>query len=225
MPEGYELAYAIGGLFLSITAFSIIFGDNYLFRLGAAILSGAVSAYVCVLLVENYFYPLIMVIVDDPGKLSLIQIIRAAAVAIGVIFLFCRAYTGSKTGGRIILTVLLVVSASVMVLGAAGGTIPAFVRSLAGEFRLVSLTGEQKSSVWYWVRTVTVLAGAIAALLYTRHYSFGRKEPKKESATVFGNVLIGFVFGAVAAGVFLAAANILVNHVSGLIGTIQTLLK
>ncbi len=225
MPEGYELAYAIVGLFLSLTAFSIIFGDNYLFRLGAAVLSGAVSAYVCVLLVESYFYPLVMLVVDDPGKLSLIQMARAAAVILGIVLLFGRAYTGSKTGGRGVLTVLLAISASVMILGAAGGTIPAFVRSLAGEFRLASLTGEQKGNVWYWIRTGTVLLSAVAALLYTRHYSFGRKDPEKESASPVGNVLIGFAFGAVAAGVFLAAANILVNHVSGLIGTIQTLLK
>ena len=57
MTEGYELAFVIGGLFLSLSAFSLIFGDNYLFRLGAAILGGAVSAYICVLLVESYFYP------------------------------------------------------------------------------------------------------------------------------------------------------------------------
>ena len=38
MTEGYELAFVIGGLFLSLSAFSLIFGDNYLFRLGAAIL-------------------------------------------------------------------------------------------------------------------------------------------------------------------------------------------
>ena len=143
MTEGYELAYLIAGIFLSLTAFSIILGDNYLFRLGAAVLSGAVAAYVCVLLVDSYFYPLIMELADGSGKLTAAQMIRAAAVLIGIILLFCRAYTGNKTGGRLVLTVLLAVSAAVMVLGAAGGTIPAFVRSLAAPFRLVSLADEQ----------------------------------------------------------------------------------
>ncbi len=225
MPEGYELAYAIGGLFLSLTVFSIIFGDNYLFRLGAAILSGAVSAYVCVLLAENYFYPLVREITDDPAGLTAVQMIRAAVVLIGIILLFCRAYTASKTGGRVILAVLVTISAVLMVLGAAGGTIPAFVMSLAGRFRLVSLADEQKGNIRYWVRTGTVLISAVAALLYTRHYSIGRKNTGKESGSVFGNVLVGFAFGAVAAAVFITAANILVNHVSGVIGTVQTLLK
>ncbi len=225
MTEGYELAYVIGGLFLSLTAFSIIFGDNYLFRLGAAVLSGAVSAYVCVLLAENYFYPLVMELAEEPGKLTTIQMIRAGAVMIGILLLFCRAYTGNKTGGRIIITILLAFSAAVMVLGAAGGTIPAFVRSLAGQFRLAGLPAEQKGSIWYWGKAATVLITALVTLLYTRHYSIGRRDHEKESGSVFGNVLVGFAFGAVAAGIFLAAANILVNHVSGLIGTIQTLLK
>ena len=44
MAEGYELAFTIGGLFLSLCAFSLIFGDNYLFRLAASILIGAASA-------------------------------------------------------------------------------------------------------------------------------------------------------------------------------------
>ena len=225
MTEGYELAYLIAGIFLSLTAFSIILGDNYLFRLGAAVLSGSVAAYVCVLLVDSYFYPLIMELADGAGKLTAAQMIRAAAVLIGIILLFCRAYTGNKTGGRIVLTVLLAVSVAVMVLGAAGGTIPAFVRSLAAPFRLVSLADEQKSSIWYWLRNGTVVVSAVTALLYTRHYSFGSKGSDKGSGSVFGNVLVGFAFGALAAGIFLAAAHILVNHVSGLIGTIQTLLK
>ncbi len=225
MTEGYELAYLIGGLFLSLTAFSLIFGDNYLFRLGAAVLSGAVSAYVCVLLAESYFYPLVLELADGAGKLTMAQMIRAAAVIIGIVLLFCRAYTASKTGGRIVLTVLLAVSAAVMVLGAAGGTIAVFVRSLAGQFRLVSLTDTQKSSFWYWGRTGILLITAVSALFFTRHYSLGKKDGEKENGSAAGSVLVGFAFGAVAAGIFLAAANILVNHVSGLIGTIQTLLK
>ena len=225
MTEGYELAFVIVGLFLSLSAFSLIFGDNYLFRLGAAVLSGAVSAYICVLLVEGYFYPFVMDLVDGTEKPSVAQILRAAAVAIGIILLFCRAYTGSKTGGRIILIILMAVAAAVMVLGAAGGTIPAFVRSIAAQFRLASLPAEQKNDVWYWVRSGTILVTAVSALLYTGHYRIGGRNSEKISESLPGNRLIGFAFGAVAAAIFLAAANILVNHVSGLIGTIQSFLK
>lgn len=225
MTEGYELAFVIGGLFLSLSAFSLIFGDNYLFRLGAAILGGAVSAYICVLLVENYFYPLIMDLADGAKTLSAAQILRAAAVSIGIILLFCRAYTGSKTGGRIILTILMAVAAAVMVLGAAGGTIPALVRSIAAQFHIATLPAEQKNDVWYWVRSGTILFTSVSAFLYTGHYTVRRKNGEKNSESFPGNILIGFAFGSITAAVFLAAANILVNHVSGLIGTIQSMLK
>ena len=225
MTEGYELAFVIGGLFLSLSAFSLIFGDNYLFRLGAAILGGAVSAYICVLLAESYFYPLIMDLANGTESLSAAQILRAAAAGIGMILLFCRAYTGSKSGGRIILIILMAVAAAVMVLGAAGGTIPAFVRSIAAQFRVASLTSEQKSDIWYWIRSGTILVTAVSALLFTGHYRIGGRNSEKDHESLPGNILIGFAFGAVTAAIFLAAANILVNHVSGLIGTIQSLLK
>ena len=225
MTEGYELAFVIGGLFLSLSAFSLIFGDNYLFRLGAAILGGAVSAYICVLLVESYFYPLIMDLANGTESLSAAQILRAAAVAIGMILLFCRAYTGSKSGGRIILIILMAVAAAVMVLGAAGGTIPAFVRSIAAQFRVASLTSEKKSDIWYWIRSGTILVTAVSALLFTGHYRIGGRNSEKGHESLPGTILIGVAFGAVTAAIFLAAAHILVNHVSGLIGTIQSLLK
>ena len=227
MAEGNELAFVIGGLFLSLSAFSLLFGDNYLFRLGAAILSGAVSAYICVLIAENYFYPLILEIVDGYKTFSALQIIRTVLTVIGILLLFCKAYTGSKGGGKVIMTVVIALSAAVLVLGAAGASIPAFVQTLAARFRLSSISPEEKSNVWYWIKSGTVLFSALIALLFTRHYSLSGKTKQEEnsSGTVLGNIVIGFSFGAVAAAVFLTAANILVSHISGMITTVQSLVK
>ena len=226
MTESYELAFVIGGLFLSLSAFSLIFGDNYLFRLGTAILSGAVSAYICVLLAESYFYPLILDIINKRASLSTLQIIRLILVTLGIILLFMKLYTGTKSGGKVILMVLMCISAAILVMGAAGGTIPAFVRTIAGQFRLAAIPSEEKTNIWYWLKAATVLIGAVTALLFTRHYSItGRKTEEKRSESIFGSILIGFTFGAIAAAVFITAANILVNHVSGLIGLFQALGK
>ncbi len=226
MTAPYELAFVIGGLFLSLCAFSLIFGDNYLFRLGAAVLSGAVSAYVCVLLAETYFYPLILELVSGGKALTMAQLLRAAAAGIGILLLFCKAYTSGKSGGRAIQTILLAFAAAVMIIGAAGGTIPAFIRALAGSFRVAALPEANRHDFWYWLKAGTVFAGAIAALLYTRHYSFSPKNAEKGSSGSFiGNILVGFSFGAITAAVFLAAANILTDHVSELIGVIRSLIK
>lgn len=226
MAEGNELIFVIGGLFLSLSAFSLLLGDNYLFRLGAAILSGAVSAYICVLIAENYFYPLVLEIVDGYKSLSALQIIRAAITIIGIILLFCKVYTSGKSGGKVIMTILMAVSAAILILGAAGGTIPAFIQTIAAQFRLSALSAENKGNFWYWLKAGTVLISAIIALLYTRHYDFrGKGIAKKTSESTIGNIVIGFTFGAISAAVFLTAANILVNYISGLIGTIQSLAK
>lgn len=224
MAEGYELVFLLGGLFLSLCAFSMILGDNYLFRLGASILSGAVSAYICVLLVESYFYPLILDLINGRAHLQPVQIIRAVLVSAAVLLLFLKAYSGSKTGGRIIMTILMAVSAVLMVIGAAGGTIPSFVRALAAPFRIASVPAEDRSNTWYWVRTVTVLLSAFAALLFTRHYHFpGKKSDAAHSESLIGSIVVGFSFGAIAAAVFITAANLFVNHISGLISMIQSL--
>ena len=225
MTEGYELAFLIGGLFLSLSAFSLILGDNYLFRLGAAILGGAVSAYICVLLAEKYFYPMILSYSDSRSALSAAEILRAAAIIIGILLLFCRAYTGSKIGGRVIMTVLVAIAAAILVLGAAGGTIPSLIKALAGGFRIASLSPEERSGTLYWLKTGTVVFSAITALLYTRHYRIGSSKETGPSRSIVGDVLVGFSFGTAAAAVFLTAANIFVNHLSRLIEIIQSLLK
>lgn len=226
MTEGYELAFVIGGLFLSLCAFSLILGDNYLFRLAASVLTGAISAYICVLLIEGYFYPMILDLINQRTHLSTLQIIRAVIVTVGILLLFSKAYTGNKTGGKIVMTIIMSISAVVLVIGAAGGTISSFIRSIAGQFRIAALSTEQRSNVWYWVKAGTVLISAITALLYTRHYSLpGKTNSDKRSEPLFGSIVIGFSFGAIAAAVFLSAANIFVNHISGLINTIQSLFK
>lgn len=226
MTAPSDLAFVIGGLFLSLCAFSLIFGDNYLFRLGAAVLSGAVSAYVCVLLAETYFYPIILELISGGASLTLPQILRAAAAGLGIILLFCKAYTSGRTGGRVVQTILMAFAAAVMILGAAGGTIPAFIRSAAAPFRVAALSEADRTNVWYWLKTGTAAFSAGAALLYTRHYSLSAKNAGKgSSGSLIGNILVGFTFGAITAAVFLAAANILTDSVSGLIGTIRSLIK
>ena len=225
MTEGYEMAFLIGGLFLSLSAFSLILGDNYLFRLGAAILGGAVSAYICVLLAEKYFYPMILEYSEGGASLNTAMILRAAAVLIGILLLFCGAYTGSRTGGRIILTIVLAFAAVILLLGAAGGTIPSFIKMLSAGFRVAALTPEEKSSGFYWLKTGTVVLSAVCALFYTRHYRIGSSKEPKAGKSLLGDILVGFSFGAVAAAVFITAANIFVNHVSRLIGILQSLMK
>ena len=226
MIEGYDVAYIIGGLVLSLAAFSLIFGDNYLFRLAASIMSGALSAYICVVIVESYFYPLILEIVDNSVQLSSVQIIRAVLIIVGIVLLFSKAYSAGKSGGNVIMTILMVICAVVLVLGAAGGTIPSFIRALSGPFRVATLPEETKSDVWYWIKNGTMLFSALAALLFTRHYDLPRKNnSEKGSESLLGNIVVGFTFGAIAAAVFVTAANLLVNHISGMMLAAQSLAK
>ncbi len=225
MSINSELASIVGGLFLSLCAFSLLFGDNYLFRLGAVILSAAVSAYACVLLIQQVFYPMLTEAVPNGGGVNLSASLRLAAVLIAAVLLFCKAYAGGKNGGRGILILVLAASAAVMVFGVVSGTIPAFVRGIAAPYRISVLSEAEKNSAWYWVNAATVFVCAIFALLYTRHYKPGTKKAKQTYGDLFGEILIGFAFGALTAAVFLTAAQILTGNIAGILENVRLLLK
>lgn len=223
MSINSELAYIVGGLFLSLCAFSLLFGDNYLFRLGAVILSAAVSAYVCVMLVQKVFYPMVTEAFPNGGGVAMKAFLRLAAVLIAAVLLFCKAYAGGKNGGRGILVIVLAASAAVMVFGAVSGTIPAFVRGIAAPYRVSALSEAEKNSSWYWIDAATVFVCAVITLLYTRHYKLGTKKAKQTYGDLFGEILIGFTFGAVTAAVFLTAAQILTGNIAGILENVRLL--
>ena len=50
-----EFLILLAGFLLSLFTFSLVLGDNWLFRFAASVLSGILSGYVCILLIDKVF--------------------------------------------------------------------------------------------------------------------------------------------------------------------------
>ncbi|MHC1773124.1 MAG: hypothetical protein AB9907_15610 [Flexilinea sp.] len=217
------------GFVLSLFIFSLILGDNWLFRFASSVLSGVLSAYVCILLVEKVFIPKIFLPLSASSggwerKIVLLAVIAAA------VFLFIKIFMNHESGGNFILAILLCVMAAVTIAGVANGTILGLYRGILTRFQPAeNLSG----SIRYWIETGFVLLGTITSLLYTQHYWIKRKNsspgiektPVLSFFSAIGEVFIGIALGSIFAGCFVASAVILVEQLSNIINTGQTLLQ
>lgn len=218
----------LAGFVLSLFVFSLILGDNWLFRFASSVLSGVLSAYVCILLIDKVFIPKIFLPLSTSSggwenKIVLVAVIAAA------VFLFIKFFMNHESGGNIILAILLCVMAAVTIAGIANGTILGLYRGIIDRFQP---TEELSGSVRYWIETGLVLLGTITSLLYTQHYWIKRKNSSDNEKTpvlsffsAIGEIFIGIALGSIFAGCFVASAVILVEQLSHILNTGQTLLQ
>ncbi|OQA24546.1 MAG: hypothetical protein BWY58_01667 [Chloroflexi bacterium ADurb.Bin344] len=229
MTSPSDFTVLLIGFLLSVFTFSLILGDNWLFRLSSAVLSGALAGYLINVLIENIFIPSIVNPLMEPNVDWKNQAL-AVVVIISAVFLFLKYYFRSPAGGNAILAVLLCSAAAITILGIVNGTLINLYRGLIARF----LPGAEMSSAnIYWVKTGIITLGVISSLIYTQHYAFGKKNGKEISRqrnTVFffrtlGEVFIGIAMGAVFAGCFIASSTILIGQISNLVGSGQEILQ
>ncbi len=217
------------GFLLSIFAFSLILGDNWLFRLSSAVLSGTLAGYLINVLIEKIFIPSIVNPLMEPNIDWKNQVL-AIIVIISAVFLFLKYFFRSSTGGDMILAILLCSAAAVTILGIVDGTLINLYRGLIARF----LPGmEAGSSTIYWVKTGIIILGVISSLIYSQHYVFGKKDGQEINQKrniifffrILGEVFIGIAMGAIFAGCFIASSTILINQISDLVGSGREILQ
>jgi len=222
-----EFLILLAGLLLSLFTFSLILGDNWLFRFAASVLSGLLSGYVCILLIDKILITKMIEPFSDLSDNWNEKIVIILVILSGV-FLFLKFYFQKKTGGNLILATLLCIAAALTISGIANGTILGFYQGIISRFQLV----ENHEGIRYWAETGIILIGTITSLLYTQHYWFNRKDQtvvdQKISLHFFssiGEIFIGIALGSIFAGCFVASAMILVQYLSRIISTSQFLLQ
>ena len=222
-----EFLILLAGLLLSLFTFGLILGDNWLFRFGASVLSGLLSGYICILLIDKIFITKMIEPFTDFSSNWTEKIVIILVILSGV-FLFLKFYFRKNTGGNLILAILLCIATALTISGIASGTIFGLFQGIISRFQLA----ENHTGVRYWVETGIILIGTITSLLYTQHYWFDRKDQtmtdQKTSLHVFssiGEIFIGIALGSIFAGCFVASAMILVQYLSRMISTSQFLLQ
>lgn len=232
MTASFEIGLLLAGVLVSLFVFSLIFGDNWLFRFASMLLAGALGGYICVFLVERVFIPQIFAQLADPNAAIAEKITAILAIA-AILFLVIKFSSSFPRGGDIILVILFCFSAAILILGTVNGTLLSFYTGLVGRFEIGTMSESEKNSVFHWAESLIVLICAILSMLYTRHFSLIRKkasaqhhESKKTGLTdSLGEIVVGFSLGAICAGCFIASASILVSHLSEIIQSISYLLK
>jgi hypothetical protein len=225
MALSTDFILLLAGFLLSLFAFSLLLGDNFLFRLASAILSGALTGFVLLLLIEKVIVPLVLNPLLEPG-VSLRDQLIVIAVILSALLLFMKFYFRSGTGGNLVLVILLCTAVAVTTFGIVNGSLINLYRGLI--LRAVPAV-ENRNELSSWVSFIVILAGVFSTLIYTQHYFFGAKHqrPGKSMTWVsnLGEAFAGIALGAIFAGCFISSALILIEQISLIIGSGQELLQ
>lgn len=229
MTLSTDFILLVAGFLLSLFTFSIILGDNWLFRFSSAILSGALAGYLLLLLVEKVLLQRVLNPLMETTATFNEQLI-GIAVILAAVLLVIKFYFRSATGGNLVLGILLCVAAAVTIYGIVNGSLINLYRGLL--IRTLPASG-QENSILRGFEIACILLGAITSLLYSRHYLIGRKRAAAETTggklldwlSRLGEVFTGIAMGAIFAGCFISSAIILIEQVSVLMGSGQELLQ
>ncbi len=214
-----EWILTLAGLVLSILIFSLIFGDNGLFRFAGSILSGAIAAVLTLVLIEKVFFPFLVVPIADENAdsgIRLASIITSALILILVFFYFRRS---SRAAVQPFIGVLYFSLSAIALGGAVSGTLIPLVKMTVQSFAKSAVGTDS----WRWAEAIFTLTGVVTALIYTRQLSAergaaaGRTKPTSGGAILnflerVGEIMVAIAFGAIFAGVFITSALILIDR-------------
>ncbi len=228
MIQTTDFLILLGGFLLSLSVFSLILGDNWLFRLSASVFAGVLSAYVCILIVKKVFLPRILDPLLDPAAGWESKAVLLAVLA-GAFFLFIKIFLKAPAGGNLTLSILLCIMAAVTIAGIADGTILGLYRSLIENFQA---SANSSGGTLHWFETGIILIGTITSLIHMQHYQIKKQDQPETGKKGFsgllsaiGEIFIGVALGSIFAGSFIASAVILVEQLSRLLNAGQTLFQ
>ena len=207
------------GFALTLCVLSYIIGDNVLFRLALHVFIGVASGYAAMLIIYNVlWYQLLLPLIQDPLGNPLMLF---PPLILGI-WLLVKASPRLAKYGSPVVALLVGVSVATVVGGAILGTIFPQALASANMFDLESATQDGVNLVAWFVEGAIILGGTIAALLY---FSYGVKQREgqlspQRSAVIegiiapIGQLFIAITFGALFAGVFMAALAALIERMS-----------
>ena len=207
------------GFTLTLCLLSYIIGYNVLFRLALHVFIGVASGYAAMLVIYNVlWYQLLLPLIQDPLGNPLMLV---PPLILGI-WLLVKASPRLAKYGSPVVALLVGVSVATVVGGAILGTIFPQALASANMFDLESATQDGVNLVAWFVEGAIILGGTIAALLY---FSYGVKQREgqlspQRSAVIegiiapIGQLFIAITFGALFAGVFMAALAALIERMS-----------
>ena len=210
-----DLIGALLGLFLTLSVFSFILGDNFLFRIAIHVFIGVSASYVVVLVSYNIIWSQLLSPLLFEESLKKYTLIIPLLLSM---LLFTKTSPRLAYLGAPVLAFLVGVGASVAIGGALLGTIFPQIGSTINLFDLdvISHTG---SALWMRiVNGIIILTGTLSTLLYFQ-FTIGKESQEHKTIPLWlqvirwiGKVFIAITFGALFAGIYSAALTAFIER-------------
>ena len=202
------------GFLLTIIIFSYLLGDNPFFQLATHIFIGVSAAYVALVTVNNVLIPrLIIPLLSGTRSEQILSLL----LLIPGLFLFTKA-TPFRKAGNWVVAIMVGIGAAAAVGGAITGTV--FPQTLAAVQGFDFLDKYQYPFHVKLINGFFLTLGTITTLIYFHFSTRSQPEKPDQSKTLLrkagqvGEIYIAITFGALFAGVYLAALAALVDRLS-----------
>lgn len=232
-----EWIMTLAGFILSILIFSLIFGDNGLFRFAGSILSGAIAAGLILILIEKVFSPyLILPLLDDRAEPEL-RIVSVICVGLILILIFTHYRDRNAPANPPWLTIGFFALTAVASAGAISGT---FLPLLGATIAPFAKSGPSAAGNGVqWAEAIAAFAGVITALIWSREVASERSDAPGVFSNLkgkpfggkllfalerIGEIFVAAAFGAIFAGVFISSAIVLIDRLDLLLSGGRTIL-
>ncbi len=203
------------GFLLTILVFSYLLGDNPFFRLAIHIFIGVSAAYAAIITVNNVLIPrLITPLFQGSSGERLLSIL----LIIPSLFLLTKA-TPLRKAGNWTVAILVGIGSATAIGGAVTGTL---FPQILGTINAVD-PGARSTLVNPWMATLNgavIVLGTVTTLIY---FHFGIRvrpgQPDQRPALIeqisrIGQIFLAVTFGALFAGVYLAALSAFVERLT-----------
>ena len=214
-----EIVGLLAGLFLTLSIFSYVFGDNFLFRLAIHIFIGVAAGYLGVLIIYNVIWPKVILPVlelPETGGAALISLIPLLLSLLLVSKLIPRI----RGFGTPVMAYLVGIGAAVAIGGAMVGTLLPQASAAVNQFNFPPVNNISGSRWFILVESILILVGTLSTLIY---FHFGASIDEQgnsrrafwiESIAKFGKIFIVITFGAIFANILMASLAALTERVN-----------
>ena len=210
-----ELIWMLVSFLLTLLVFSYLFGDNVLFRLATYVFVGVTAGYVTTIIIYQVIWPRIVLPLVNGTTNE--RILAAIPLLLGVLLL-SKLFPRLSPIGSIPVGYLVGIGAALAIGGAVMGTVFGQVKGTISLFDFQSQTSQSISPLIRMVESILILIGTLSTLIFFHFSTRNQRSPDVKRAkwieviSKIGQVFIAITFGALFAGVYLAAIAALVDR-------------
>lgn len=208
-----DLLGALLGFTLTIFVLSYVIGDNFLFRLATHIFIGAAAGYATIVTLYNIILPHLVFPLLDGGKG---EMFLALSYLIPSVLLLLKISPRLSKLGNPTVAILVGVGAAAAIGGATFGTVFPQTGASANIFDTYNQFSINIFAENNFFNGLIILIGTLSTLLFFQFYSREGEiqliSPWRKMIRWSGKTFIAITFGALFAGVYIAAITALIER-------------